>query len=181
MPDLIIQQMAVGRFLAIKTACFVCKAFDPNQLNTPPIHREYIALWDTGATGSVITRGVANALGLAPIGIQQVHGAHGTADCNVYKVNITLQHNEVSIGFSMLDVTEGVLVGCDVLIGMDIISQGNFRIDNNNGNNEFTFQMPMPSQFANYKDSPLTRLPGSSRNAPCHCGSGKKYKQCHGS
>lgn len=32
---------------------------------------------------------------------------------------------------------------------------------------------------ASYAGDPIKRPPETNRNAPCHCGSGKKYKQCH--
>lgn len=30
------------------------------------------------------------------------------------------------------------------------------------------------------QDNQVDEQPKPSRNAPCHCGSGKRYKQCHG-
>ena len=43
---------------------------------------------------------------------------------------------------------------------------------------------PLVEEFE-VKDRPTTRVrtgkyPGTGRNAPCPCGSGKKYKKCHG-
>jgi len=42
-----------------------------------------------------------------------------------------------------------------------------------------------PNNYADRKDTPLAKIPMTdlfrfARNAPCPCGSGKRYKQCHG-
>jgi len=44
---------------------------------------------------------------------------------------------------------------------------------------------PDPRQLATNRDEQVERKPVSvektlGRNDPCHCGSGKKYKKCHG-
>ncbi len=41
------------------------------------------------------------------------------------------------------------------------------------------FQMPQPS-MAGATGLDVDELPVVSRNAPCPCGSGRKYKHCHG-
>jgi len=33
-------------------------------------------------------------------------------------------------------------------------------------------------QFVSIKKRPVLKYPGTKRNAPCPCGSGKKYKKC---
>ena len=49
-----------------------------------------------------------------------------------------------------------------------------------------TGQMTFPQIIAGARDNPALRpidpalLRGVSRNAPCPCGSGKKFKHCHG-
>src|SRR6478609_614195 len=51
---------------------------------------EVNAIWDTGASGSVITSDVAKALGLIPTGMAQVHTANGKATQNTYTIHIGL-------------------------------------------------------------------------------------------
>ena len=46
------------------------------------------------------------------------------------------------VACSFLQVTEGDITGTDVLIGMDIISQGDFAITASQGETKFTFQIP---------------------------------------
>ena len=155
------------------------------QITRPPDAREYKALWDTGATGSVITRKVVDECGLKPIGRANVHHAKGTSTTLVYLVSVFLPNN---VCFPSLRVTEGDLPGnVEVLIGMDIIGRGDFAISNKDGKTAFTFRMPSLERIdfvEQVKKLPRTRtLPPSSkvgRNDPCPCGSGKKYKKCCG-
>lgn len=109
-----------------------------------PTQKQYQAIWDTGATGTVITPSVVAGLGLQPSGkvtIQGV-GAAGTPAqhlCDTYLVNIYLPNNVVIIG---VRVSENSLAGCDVLIGMDIIGEGDFAITNHMGKTTWTFRTP---------------------------------------
>lgn len=168
----------------LKTECGVCRAFNPSLNNGKhPEVKRFTALWDTGATNSVITKDVVEALALAPTGIGKVFHANGDCTANTYLVNILLPNN---VGIPSLKVTEGILTGMDVLIGMDIITGGDFAISNSDGKTTFTFQMPPTHKHDFVKEhldrqhTPIVKdkLPG--RNDLCHCGSGKKYKNCHG-
>ncbi|MBA7534278.1 hypothetical protein ES705_26524 [subsurface metagenome] len=103
-------------------------------------HKKYNSIWDTGATGSVITKKVAQEFDLKPAGMVEVHTASDTKMANTYLVNIWLPGKVV---FYNLIVTEGKLTGqCEVLIGMDIISEGDFAVTNYNGRTVFTFRIP---------------------------------------
>jgi predicted aspartyl protease len=166
------------------TRCRVCEAFNPLiGMEKHPKMEEFSAIWDTGATSSVITKNVADKLGLTPIGIIRVFHANGESYVNTYLVNIMLIND---VGFHSLKVTEGVLRDMDVLIGMDIISLGDFAISNSDGHTQFTFQTPSTRKFDFVKEfndqlyKPAIKDPIPGRNDPCHCGSGKKYKVCHG-
>lgn len=56
------------------TECSACAAFDPTatpQHLHPQFHK-FQALWDTGATASVITQKVVDACGLKPTGVRKV-------------------------------------------------------------------------------------------------------------
>ncbi len=97
------------------------------------------AIWDTGATASVITSKVAKNLGLVPVGMTEVHTAGGVRTCNVYIVDLMLP-NEVFI--PNVQVTEADMTTNDVLIGMDIITLGDFAITNLAGKTRFTFSIP---------------------------------------
>lgn len=155
------------------------------QVTRPSNSRQYKALWDTGATGSVITRRVVDECGLKPIGLTRVHHAQGTGTYNVYLVGVFLPN---AVCIPSLRVTEGQLAGnVDVLIGMDIMSQGDFAVSNRDGRTVFTFRMPSTERtdFVQQirgipKRTPVSSAHKAGRNAPCPCGSGKKYKRCCG-
>lgn len=103
----------------------VCEAFDPDSGLEHPSWFVGSGIWDTGATGSVITKKVIENLSLLPVDRTQVNTANGVRESNVYLVNIALPSN---VGFKGLPVTEGDIGEIDVLIGMDIICLGDFAI-----------------------------------------------------
>lgn len=66
---------------------------------------------------------------------------------------------------------------------MDIISRGDFAITNFGGKTTFSFRIPSTEEI-DFNDQsrrkPIKAKNKISRNAPGHCGSGKKNKHCHG-
>lgn len=141
------------------------------------------AIWDTGATGSVITSKVVAELELAPITKIICRGVHGAERVNAYMVGMQLP---LGVGIKSIMVTEThELVGqFDVLIGMDIISIGDFAISNLDNKTSFTFRVPSCERFDFVKNSPnlkpIIALKHQLRNERCQCGSGKKFKDCCG-
>ncbi|OGG57300.1 hypothetical protein A2853_02155 [Candidatus Kaiserbacteria bacterium RIFCSPHIGHO2_01_FULL_55_17] len=110
-----------------------------------PASGKFRGIWDTGATGSVITPRVVQQLNLKATGQTQVHTAKGAAVTNTYLVNLLLPSN---VGVQNLTVTEGDLPpGDDVLIGMDIITLGDFVITNQQGITVMTFRTPSLAQI----------------------------------
>ena len=107
-------------------------------------------LWDTGATESVITQKTVDAYGLKPTGTRRVNHAQGTSE-NVptFLVDIELPNKLI---VSNLTVTLGVLQ-VDVLIGMDIISRGDFAVTHPKGNTKFTFRMPATDDIDYFLES----------------------------
>jgi len=98
------------------------------------------AIWDTGATNSVITGNVAKKVSLMPTGMTEAHGVHGKSQVNTFIVDILLP-NRVCI--PNVRVSEGKLLdNVDVLIGMDIIQLGDFAISNTNGKTIFSYCLP---------------------------------------
>jgi predicted aspartyl protease len=163
----------------IPSQIHIAVAFDPAQAQPHPQHIQYNAIWDTGASGTVITRKVVGDLGLKPITMKQVSTASGIEMSNVYLVNVLLPNK---VGFSNIHVTEGKLTGIDALIGMDIISNGDFSISNYQGITTFSFRVPSCAciDFVEQSKAAQTYVapPKIGRNDHCPCGSGKKYKNC---
>lgn len=153
-----------------------------NTANRPEnlIIKKYTAIWDTGATHSVITKKVVMECKLWPSGMTRVSHAGGESTSNTYFVNIYLPNRVEVCG---VRVTEGVLIGSvDVLVGMDIISKGDFAVTNKDKITAFSFRIPSMQRidFANYvyKEKSTKPVKQIGRNDPCPCGSGKKYKHC---
>ena len=128
------------------TPCEVSAAYNPSTLSgSAPIRKQFMGLWDTGASGTVITNRVATALGLVPSGMCKSYHAQGVSNVNTYFVNIILLNG---IQVHSLRVFEGNLPGgIDLLIGMDIISLGDFSITHKNGGTVFSFQIPSTHEY----------------------------------
>ena len=108
------------------------------------------ALWDTGATESVITQRIVDTYGLKPTGTRRVSHAQGISE-NVptFLAAIELPNKLI---VSNLTVTLGTLQ-VDVLIGMDIISRGDFAVTHPKGNTKFTFSMPAKDDIDYFRES----------------------------
>jgi predicted aspartyl protease len=159
------------------------QAFDIS-LSLPAVPTtEYKAIWDTGATRTAITNKVATECGLKPTGMCKVKTASGETDTCTYFVSLYLP-NMVCI--PQIRVTEAILFDADVLIGMDVIANGDFAVTNYQGKTRMSFRMPSVECIDFVKQKPQAIQMGDKslrpvgRNDPCPCGSGKKYKRCHG-
>lgn len=130
---------ASGLANVLATECGISPAWQPTQGGSAPSHETFDAIWDTGATNSVITQGVVDKCGLAATGIAQVHGVHGTKQVETYLVNIRLPN---SVIFTNVRVTRGEIPSADVLVGMDIINSGDFSVTNSNGITKFSYRTP---------------------------------------
>lgn len=90
------------------------------------IFRNYDAVWDTGAMTSCISLKVVKELNLSPVGMIEVQAVGGApVRCPVYLMDFRLS-NGLVIGVVKTVGTD--IAGADVIIGMDIISQGDFAI-----------------------------------------------------
>ncbi len=147
-----------------------------------------LGIWDTGATNSVVTKTVAQDLGLLPVQKAYVRGVHGVKEVNVYCVEITLNNRNVSV---RVNVTECEELSPDnsvgMLIGMDIIKLGDFSISNYQGKTAMSFRVPS-IETIDYVDElneynkflKIHKEWTKQGNEKCPCGSGKLYKNCHG-
>lgn len=128
------------------------------------------AIWDTGATASVINDKTADELGFQSVGFANVSTANGICSAPVYICDIYLP---TGIVVPTVEITGGNLGdNTDMLIGMDVIALGDFTITNLGGDTWFTYRMPS-MQRADYK-----AIPKPNSEQICPCGSTKKYKNC---
>lgn len=145
--------------------------------------KSYTAVWDTGATNSVISNQVVNECNLQPSGMTYVDGVGGRHVTPTFIINLFLP-NQVLI--ADVPVTLMALTAdFDILVGMDIINLGDFAISNYDGNTTFSFRMPSIEKIdfnpnTSPKNRPVRVQPKPGRNQPCPCGSGKKFKHCCG-
>ena len=169
-----------GRLKELKTPCTVCLPHRPETMTPEQLKSikgvKCQCLWDTGASSSCISKNLAEKLGLKQVGIAQSFTAAGPTLAKTYVVNIGLL-NHVQI--PMVQVSEAVLNGFDVLIGMDIITLGDFSITNVGGTETIDY-VQQDNQKEKSAHTPYIAPKTPGRNDPCPCGSGKKFKNCHG-
>lgn len=90
-------------------------------------------LLDTGASGTCITRSAAREMGLRPRGKARVGGVSGTEYHNRFRFVLGALYNDGGErGYFWFDEVSGVDFpdngDFDVLIGMDVISQGDLHV-----------------------------------------------------
>lgn len=134
----------MGPGLALELSCDVKlgEAFRLNKVANIPAPYPYTlkAVWDTGAMVTGISRKLALDLGLDKIGERLSHGVTGCEICNHFLVSFFLPGNIIIPTLEIGDC--GGDIGCDILIGMDVINQGDFTINNLHGHTTFTFRVP---------------------------------------
>lgn len=148
--------------------------------------QQFRGIWDTGASATVITQEIVDALGLQPIGITYVNTAsQRNVQTATYLIDVYLR-NDLKLGGAI--VTLGKLTpGFHCLIGMDIITQGDFSITNYNNTTCMSYRLPSCHEI-DYVRTPHMGMASKTpivsikqnRNDPCKCGSGRKYKHCCG-
>lgn len=168
---------------AIFTECRICADFDPEDLEAVN-SAKYIdvrALWDTGCSGVAISQRVVDELGLVGNGVATIHNAGETYQSPYYPIAVQLP-NKTDIHF--LRATLAKTHGFDILIGMQIISMGDFAVTNYNGQMCMTFRVPSIKRedfvAENKKYEKMHIAWAKHGNMNCPCGSGKLYKNCHG-
>jgi len=145
-------------------------------------HVEANAIWDTGASRSLIRPEVATRLNLKPISKTFIDTpSDKSVPSNVYLINVYLPNEAKIVNIQALEGTPNC---CDMLIGMDVITLGDFAVTNFNGRTMFSFRIPSMTAIDFTKSSHIEPIRNSGRkigrNELCPCGSGKKYKHCCG-
>jgi hypothetical protein len=117
------------------------------------------ALWDTGASGTVITPEASRELKLVPIDRIRVAGVNSISIADVVEVSIGLPNKVMveDLNVMICDLKQDI----DMLIGMDIILLGDFSISNGGGNTLFSFAIP---PFENKTDHYEKTLAVNKRN-----------------
>lgn len=158
-----------GHSNVLISGVLISTAFDPpsDKVNARNYSaKSYNAIWDTGATGTVITQKVVDQCALSPTGVVEVHTAAGKTRTNSYLVNVWLPNRSI---VSNVKVTLGKLASnADVLIGMNIIGLGDFAVTNKGGKTVFSFRFPSVEciDFVKnpFKPKPTETIPGRKRS-----------------
>jgi predicted aspartyl protease len=116
------------------------------------------ALWDTGASTSSISGAFADRINLPALDFTQIHGAGGIHDSRVFRVDLLIPGTQVRI--NDVQATEFVAHDFDMLIGMDIITLGDFSVTNAGGKTVFSFRLPPDAFHIDY-----VAMIGSGREA----------------
>jgi len=177
---------STGRAAKLITPISVSQAFDPAKAPQPlPNRIETSALWDTGATGSVISAELAKSIGLVPVGRVNVNHAGGASPSPTYLVNFTLP-NQVTMTGNLVTEFPSLPGDFSVIVGMDVITFGDFAVTNVGGKTWMSFRMPSCVAIDYVAEAHRLEFAGVGRNDPCPCGkqdgAGKriKFKRCHG-
>ncbi|GHT54721.1 hypothetical protein FACS1894106_5880 [Spirochaetia bacterium] len=98
------------------------------------------AVWDTGATHSMITQETARKLDLPIVDTGRVRGVNSSAIADIVLLSIGLPNGVLIPDIRVIVSTLGGHE--DMLIGMDIIRLGDFSISNANNETLFSFAIP---------------------------------------
>ncbi len=105
-------------------------------INTP-----WNAVWDTGATHTCISKKIRETLDLVPIGETETGTAGGLIKVKRYLVDILLPNDLIINNLQVIEV-DLMSSGCDVLIGMDVITLGDFSLTNFTNKTVLSFRTP---------------------------------------
>ena len=107
---------------------------------TPEQGTVVYAIWDTGASQTVITHRLMVKLNLVPIETELVHGINSKQTVDVVAISIKLPNGLLipDVRVFVCDIPSPI----DMLIGMDIIQRGDFHISNATGRTLFSFVIP---------------------------------------
>lgn len=109
------------------------------------------ALWDTGSNRTYISNSLANKLRLQNEGTKTTITSGGEINSSLY--NITLHLNDFMSYYICVASYPNTVLNADIVIGMDIINQGDFAITNTNGHTTFSFRTPSQEEVKFSEDN----------------------------
>ena len=130
-------------------------AWDNESDEPEPAAHQFDGIWDTGATGSLISANVVERCDLKQTGVATIRTANGNEDTvPTYIVNLRLPNQVVVMG---IPVARGSFGDADVLIGMDVITKGDFAVSNWDGKTSFSFRVPSLGEIDFVKEEDRSR------------------------
>ena len=120
------------------------RPFASSDVPEPPFPTVLQAIWDTGAMHSCISAHVADGFGLDQLNVTKIAGVTGTQECRSFLISLHLNDTLCIPELEVTDIPSEI--GCDVIIGMDVIAMGDFAVSNVQ-QTVFTFRMPSLEVF----------------------------------
>ncbi|MCH7514135.1 MAG: aspartyl protease family protein [Bacteroidetes bacterium] len=133
--------------------------------SSPPHHRSEMKgikptptsqLWDTGATNCAITSSLVKKLKLTPIGKTEVTYGGGTEETYVHLIHVFLPNNVIIPNIQVTECDDGK-GDFDMIIGMDVITEGDFSVTNVNGNTVVSFRTPSTEKIDYVKEANIIK------------------------
>lgn len=128
---------------AIITDCYIVM---PEGVTESDGSRRYCkienAAWDTGATNTIISPEIVKVLGLLPSGKGAVSAYGGVLEVNTYTIDLCFDNGYKIANLEVMSGDDENDFDYDVLIGMDVITKGDFCISTVNDQTVFSFRMP---------------------------------------
>jgi len=111
----------------------------PVQLNTAAF-LSTDAIWDTGASMSVVTPEIKNKLKVSPIDKKTIAGVHSTQIVDIVFITLELPNNVIkkNIEVAVCNIPSNV----GMILGMDIIALGDFALSHGNDQTLLSFAVP---------------------------------------
>ncbi|MCL2793106.1 MAG: retropepsin-like domain-containing protein [Spirochaetaceae bacterium] len=109
------------------------------QLNSAPF-LSIDAIWDTGASMSVVTPEIKDKLKLTPIDKKTIAGVHSTQVVDIVFITLELPNNVIkkNIEAAVCNIPSNA----GMILGMDIISLGDFALSHGSDQTFLSFAVP---------------------------------------
>lgn len=134
-----------GIIEAIVSECRICPAVDFKKGEIPSkVYTSQKAVWDTGATSTLISSKIVKELGLQVYGKSGFSSANGVVETNVYEIHLGVPPAGVVCNVLALEKDNE---DYEVVIGMDVISKGDFTFSNYEGHSTFSFRLPSQEEI----------------------------------
>ncbi|MEX1000711.1 MAG: aspartyl protease family protein [Crocinitomicaceae bacterium] len=122
------------------TSVGISHPYDEDHITRKPKPHWTSGLWDTGASHCLITKSLAENFDLNPIDKVMVEHAKGRTYENVYLAFLQITDRY----YLEVELTEcqSISNNFEIIIGMDVISKGDFAVTSKKGEMCFSFRLP---------------------------------------
>lgn len=130
---------------SLVTPVGITHPYDEERVVNKPKPHWTAGLWDTGASNCLITKSLAEAYNLHPIDKVWVEHAKGRSLENVYLAFLQITNRY----FVEVELTEcqSISNNFEIIIGLDVISKGDFSITSSRNKVTFSFRLPSSSHI----------------------------------